>query len=134
MATTDNTVRSVSTHEGQVKLASGLNVLAAIWLFISAFAVPMTYGLSWSNAIAAIIVFVLALTRVSGAYQRSALSWWNLVLGVWTIISPWVFRVDPASPAVNNNVITGLIIGALAIWSALATSSDMRTQNPNFSR
>jgi glucose dehydrogenase len=77
---------------------------------------------------------VLALTRVSGAYQRSALSWWNLVLGVWTIISPWVFRVDPASPAVNNNVITGLIIGALAIWSALATSSDMRTQNPNFSR
>jgi hydrogenase-4 membrane subunit HyfE len=113
-------------HENQVKVASGLDVLAAIWLFISAFTVPMTYSLAWTNGVIAVIVFVLAGIRASGAYDQSWLSWVNAILGLCALLAPWFASVNPRSPAIINNVITGGIIILLAIWSALATNTEGR--------
>jgi hypothetical protein len=41
-------------------LPSWVNALAAIWLFISAFAFTMSTGAAWNQAIFAVITFVLA--------------------------------------------------------------------------
>ena len=104
----------------QVKLASGLNIVAAVWLFISAFAVPMNLELAWSNALVAVVIGILAAIRAGGTYDQSWMSWVNVVLGVWVVVSPWMLAVSPAETLVINNVATGVIIAILAAWSALA--------------
>jgi hypothetical protein len=114
----------VHPHDGQVKLASGLDVLAAIWLFISAFTVMMGHSLALSNGIVGVCVFVLACIRAFGAYGDAWLSWVNAILGLWVLISPWTLRDVQMQSAVTNNVITGIVIMILAIWSALATNTE----------
>ncbi len=116
-------------HSDQVKFASGIDVVAAIWLFISAFAVPMVPGLAWNDGIAAIVVGILAAVRAAGAYGESWLSWLNAMVGAWVLISPWVYSSTPYQSAVTSNVITGIAIIVFGIWSALATNTE-RPQRP----
>lgn len=111
-------------HEDQVKVASGLDVIAAIWLFISAFSVAMTHSLAASNAIVGVVVFVLACIRAFGAYGETWLSWVNAILGLWVLVSPWILQTAPGQTAITNNVITGIVIIVLAVWSALATNTE----------
>ena len=111
----------------QEKLASGLNVIAGLWLIISPWIlhdqVQQAYA---NNVILGIIIAVLAAIRAGGAHRAAWLSWINLVLGLWVIISPWVLQL-PAShtQAFWNNVVVGVVVALLAIWSAVATRSAM---------
>lgn len=121
------TTTTINSRHNQVQWASGLNVLAAIWLFISAFAVAASGPMMTNNIILGIAVFVLALFRFGGAYEQSWISWVNLVLGIWVIVSPWVVMgrgLEPTRDIMVNNVITGLVIGILAIWSGLASGTE----------
>jgi hypothetical protein len=115
---------TVNSHATQVKTASGLNVIAAIWLFVSAFVVTMPLGVAWSNGITAIVIFVLALIRTGAPSRTVGLSWVNVVLGIWVFFSQWIIADGAAgSGAIINNVITGGVIFVLAFWSALAGSA-----------
>lgn len=111
-------------HEGQVVTASGLDVLAGVWLLIS----PFVIGFSdlatamTNNVICGGIVIVLAAIRFLGAYRQSWLSWVNCLIGIWAIISPWALGFARNQDASTNNVITGIVIAVLAFWSAVATS------------
>ncbi len=115
------------SHREQVRVASGLDVLAAIWLFISAFAVSMYYGLAWSNAIVAVVVFILAGIRATRAETTPGLSWINFLLGIWVLISPWAVHSTQTHAAITNNVIMGIIMIILPLWSALAGGTNVRT-------
>ena len=121
MAATNNMNRS------QAQSASGLNLLAAIWLFISAFVVPIHGPMTTNNVIFGICVAVLAVIRLGGAYDQSWLSWLNALLGVWVVISPWAVigagQGGPTNGMIVNNCITGGVIFVLGCWSALATNS-----------
>jgi hypothetical protein len=52
--------------------------------------------------------------------ERSASgnSWVNILLGIWMVVSPFVLGFD-SSKAIWNNVVTGALVGILAIvrWS-----------------
>jgi hypothetical protein len=115
------------SHREQVRLASGLDVLAAIWLFISAFVVPMYYGLAWSNGIVAVVVFILAGIRATTTETSSGLSWINFLLGIWVLISPWALHTTQTHAAITNNVIMGIIMILLPLWSALAGGTNVHT-------
>jgi hypothetical protein len=43
--------------------------------------------------------------------------WTNLLLGLWVIISPYLF--DDQSALLTNITISGVIIAGLALWGAL---------------
>jgi uncharacterized membrane protein len=118
--------RTDHTHARQVVIASGLNILAAIWLFISALTVMRPVAaIAWSNGIAAIVIFVLAAFRTGGAYGRLWLSWLNLVFGVWIFVSTWVITGATSVPrALTNNIVTGAVIAILAFWSAMASATE----------
>lgn len=129
----------------QIATASGLNCLAAIWLFISAFAVSAHGPMATNNVIFGIIVFVLAVIRFGGAYDQGWLSWINALIGVWVIISPWaIMGTGPNGPTqgiIVNNCITGGILVVLGCWSAIATGAAPRREltypngpSPSFGR
>ena len=114
-------------HRGQVATASGLDVLAGIWLLISPFVLHfIVHNATTNNVILGIIVGVLALIRFLGTDDLPVLSWINVILGIWVLISPWALGFASARVPMTNNVITGIVVIVLAAWSALATQSDRR--------
>jgi hypothetical protein len=105
---------------GDVAVASGLNVLAGIWLIIAPFVLGYGNGDPyWNDIVFGAVVAVLALVRISGAYRASELSWINALIGVWLFVS--AFWLDNTGRAGGNDIILGIIVFLLAIASASAT-------------
>jgi len=102
--------------------ASGLNVLAGIWLIISPFVLGYTGAdATWNPIVFGAIVGVLALARAGGAYRAEALSWINMAIGVWLFIS--AFWLAHSSQASWNVGIMGIVVFVLGSWSAAATGA-----------
>lgn len=121
-------------NDGQVVTASGLDVLAGIWLLISPFVLAFsTLTTAMTNdVVCGAVVIILAAIRFGGALRQSWLSWINCLIGIWVIISPWVLGfahhagtlgLAHNQSASTNNVIIGIVIAVLAFWSAAATSA-----------
>ena len=120
-------------HHGQASTASGLDLLAAIWLLISPFALAFISG-GWAttnNVVVGIIVGILAIYRLGSAPDSVWASWCNLVLGLWVIASPWILGFAGSHVPMTNNVITGICIAVLAFWSATAGSSNESNARTN---
>jgi uncharacterized membrane protein HdeD (DUF308 family) len=120
----------VGPHGVEVaRTASVLNIIAGIWLIISPF--WMGYyvepGPLWNTLIVGIVVGVLALVRACYPAENVGLSWINLILGIWLIVSPFFLPYHSLAVPIRNDVILGIIIGVLSICSALATPGYARS-------
>jgi hypothetical protein len=106
---------------GDVTAASGLNVLAGIWLIIAPFVLGYGNGDPyWNDIVFGAIVVVLAGARALGAYRQAWMSWLNMLIGAWIFIS--AFWLDATSRASWNDIILGAIIFVLGAVSASATA------------
>lgn len=106
----------------EVLTASGLNVLAGIWLIIAPFVLGYSDGDPyWNDIVFGAIIAVLALARVSGAYRMPELSWINALIGAWIFVS--AFWLDDSARASWNDVILGIVVFVLAISSATASEA-----------
>ena len=112
-------------HQGQAATASGLDMLAGIWLLIGPFVLGFrgNTGAVANNVALGIVIGLLALYRAFNPATNSWVSWLNFLLGVWVLISPWVVPFSSVHAAAINNVIMGIIVIILAAWSALATGT-----------
>ena len=100
--------------------SSWVNILLAIWVIVSPFVFSIhTPKAVWSNIIAGILVGILALVRWS--VHQTGWSWLNMALGIWLVISPFVFFLSGA--AMWNNVLAGIIIAALALTNTYVKQS-----------
>jgi hypothetical protein len=105
--------------------ASGLNVIAGIWLIISPFVLGYGGGDAyWNPIVFGAIVAVVALARLGGAYRATWLAWLNMAIGVWLFIAG--FWLASTARASWNEWILGVVVFVLGAWSA-AASEDART-------
>jgi uncharacterized membrane protein len=111
------------SHVGQVQFASGIDVLAAIWLFISPFVIMSGSTMAWNNCVFGVIIFILAACRAFGAYRESWISWVNLLLGIWVLIAPFALLYQRTPGITTSNVITGIVLIVFAAWSGAASGS-----------
>jgi hypothetical protein len=104
--------------KGNIRTASGLNTLAGIWLIISPFIVG--YGITAARAndiYVGIILGALALIRFLTASDSTTwLSWINVVLGAWLIVSPFILSYTDVSQ-IWNDVIVGILAIIFGGWS-----------------
>jgi hypothetical protein len=110
-----------SSHAGQVRLASGLNVLAGLYLLFSSWINGVNGGNTANGIIFGIIVVILAATRMAGNAGPWA-SWIDALIGIWVILSPWVYGYS-GEPWMWNSIVVGIIILILGIWSATASTT-----------
>ncbi len=104
--------------------ASGLNILAGIWLIVSPWILDFNAGDSyWNPIIIGVIVGVLALVRAAGAFRESWLSWINVVAGAWLFVSAW--WLAESSQAQWNDWIMGAVVFVLGVISATATEQGL---------
>ena len=120
---------TLTTHRRhqQIRWVSGLDVLAGVWLLCSAFFIPPgggpeAGGVFWNFLIVGALVSLMALVRAGGAYRQAWLSWGNLLLGAWVVISPWALGYAMHEASVWNAILTGGVIVVLAGWSAMVPS------------
>jgi hypothetical protein len=112
-------------HYGQVRFASGINIIAGIWTIIS----PWVYGFYngvgnvWNSVIVGIVIAIFAAIRFFGTAGTVWLSWINALLGIWLILSPWIYGFTDNTGRKWNSVIVGIVVLVLSVWSAVATSS-----------
>lgn len=101
-----------------VQLADGLTLLAGVYLALSPWIVGFSNlaPLTVNNLITGILVAGLAL-GLSTAFGRTyGIAWVVPVIGLWTILAPWVIAGQMDTPAtIWNNVIVGVIIVALGV-------------------
>ncbi len=107
----------------QVRTASGLNLLAGLWMLLS----PWLLGFSavgnaaWNAVIAGLLIAVFAMARIAAPDRAETLSWLSFLLGIWLVVSPFLLDFGDVYRAMWNGVIVGLLVQVLSAWSAVAT-------------
>ncbi len=111
--------------ETQVKTASIISVLFAIWLFVSPYVLGfagVSIAAMWVVIIGGIAVFALSLLRFIDPGVGPAPSWINAVIGLALIVFPFVWSLmGPGLSAVIlwDFVIVGIAYVVLNVWAAL---------------
>jgi hypothetical protein len=130
--------QSAPQNTTQVHWASGLNILAGLWLVIAPFALAYgadATGAAWNDVAIGATVAVLAMVRVAAPLQFESVSWVNFVLGGWLLFAPFVIGYSDNGTAVTNDIVMGLIVLSLAAWSAWAarqrTGAPAARRTPN---
>lgn len=107
------------------QLADGLVFLTGLYLAIS----PWVVGFSAMRSIAVndlITGIALALigAGLASAYGRThGMAWVAPIVGIWTIITPWVIRGGVASTATAGTIANNVAVGAVAVVVGLAAMS-----------
>jgi len=108
--------------ESQVKMASGLNVFAGMYLLLSSLINRVNAGNQVNGVVFGIIAVILASTRLSGKAGPWA-GWTDAVIGIWVLFAPWVYGYA-GSAWMWNAIVVGVIMVGLGIWSATATTAE----------
>lgn len=107
----------------QIRIASGLTALAGLWLIVSPWIFGTGYrrGVIVNHPVVGILIVLLAASRFLGDPTNVWPSWATVPLGIWTLISPFVYGFASESPALRyDSQVLGLLIIALSVWGALA--------------
>ncbi len=107
----------VTTDTPAARSATVIALLAGIWLFVS----PWVYGAAaspsaWNSWIVGALIFIFAATRLNR--PLTGVSWVNVILGVWTFISPWIYGYVGNSGRFINSLCVGVIVFVVALISA----------------
>lgn len=98
-----------------------INLLLAIWLFISPWVLQFYPGATsaapaaaWSAWVLGIIVAVFSIAALVKTQLWE--EWINLLAGIWIFISPWVLRYTTTPQALGNALVIGALVFILAVW------------------
>jgi hypothetical protein len=104
----------------QARVPSGLNVLLSLWLIISPFVLGFAGSTGmWDAIIVGVIVLVLAFIRYNNPAMPPLLSWINALLGIWLIISPFLFGMASVTTLLWDYIIVGIGYVIFGAWSAM---------------
>ncbi len=122
-----------SKYIAQARAASGVNVVLGVCLAAS----PWVFGYhvagpaaTWNSVIVGALIAILAASRVYLPRVHPGVSWINFCLGLWTIMSPWLCEYAGNMHGRWDNVALGIVIAALAIWSASASVTEIEHHPP----
>ncbi|ABC90051.1 hypothetical conserved protein [Rhizobium etli CFN 42] len=94
-----------------VNIVAGLGLFISPWLF--GFAAE-TYA-AWNAWIVGAAITLIAVAALYAFYEAE--EWCNMVLGLWTVIAPWVLGFSAVTAAMWAHVIVGVVVAALAAGS-----------------
>ncbi|WP_407116585.1 SPW repeat protein [Bradyrhizobium sp. LMG 9283] len=100
------------------------NLILGAFLFFSPWIFGFDAGLASQNAyVAGIVIAILAIAALAAFAVWE--EWLNLIVGLWTLIAPWVLGFQDAKTAMTVHAVVGILVAVLAaieLW--------MMSQNP----
>jgi hypothetical protein len=95
------------------KLCDVANLILGAFLFFSPWIFGFDTGKTSQNAtIAGIVIVVLAIAALAAFAIWE--EWLNLIVGLWTLVSPWVLAFQGNHTAATIHAIVGAIVAILA--------------------
>lgn len=116
--------RTPRVTTGQASAPSVINILAGIWLIIAPFV--LSFGRddsTWDSVIIGIVVIILAALRMMGGARARWLSWLVAIVGVWAIISPWIFSDSDVNAILWSDIIAGIVVVICGVWAAMTAEA-----------
>jgi hypothetical protein len=104
------------------------NLMLGVWLALSPWALSYASQSTpaWNAHTVGVVIAVAALAALV-TFQAWE-EWVNAALAAWLIVSPYVLGFSGVVSAFWNQLIVGLLVGALAIWAAVTASDGARVK------
>ena len=120
-----------SNEVAAVKTTATINLLAGIWLFISPW-VYRDYMMhnAWNSWIVGAAVLILSAIRVSSPMHTRSISFVNLLLGIWTFASPWIYHYTTDTGRFINSLCVGVIVFVLGAYGSSVGMGHGQTTAP----
>jgi SPW repeat len=113
-------------HAARARTASATNILLGAWLLAS----PWVFGYqaagaaaTWNSVLVGALVAILAACNALAPHPRTGLYWINVLLALWTLISPLRYGYSENTVGFVDNLVLALLIAALAISGDAATTA-----------
>ena len=118
-------------HVSRARGASGLNVVLGCWLIASPwiFGYVVSASAFWNSIVVGALVALLALSRFSAPRSGTGLNWLSVLLGLWAIVSPWIYGYWGHEAAKWNSVAVGLAVAVVAMLAALGGRASSGSQH-----
>ena len=121
----------VQGRNAAATLASGINVLAGVWLFVS----PWVYGAagnpnSWNSWILGAVIAAFAFIQWSNPLGLRFLSWLNCLIAIYVFFSPWIYGYTGNTGRFVNSLCVGVVVFVLAITAATTSPRMARPTGP----
>jgi SPW repeat len=112
-----NETLSKYTNKPSESGTSTLNLLIGIWLILSPFVLAAFAHLQNARSNNVIVGILVAVIGLVGAARmaHSGWSWFNVLLGIWLIASPFVLGFSGVAVAMWHNIIAGVVVTLLAL-------------------
>jgi len=95
------------------RLCDVANLILGAFLFLSPWIFGFEAGVASQNAhVAGIVIAVLAIAALAAFAVWE--EWLNLLVGLWTLVAPWVLGFQGNATATTIHVIVGAIVAVLA--------------------
>ena len=121
-------------YDAQARIASGINILLGIGLLVS----PWVFGYhavgsaaTWNSVIVGAFIAILAAGNCISHHNRTGLNWINVLLALWTMISPLVYGYTANTGGVGDNIVLAILIAAFAICSDDAMIAAKKRPSPS---
>jgi len=100
------------------------NLILGLWLAISPWALSYAMeAIPTCNALIVGVIIAVAAAAALVAFHKWE-EWVNVVLAVWLIASPFALEFASHTTVLWNHIIVGVLVGILALWTALTTPEE----------
>ena len=104
----------------QIHVASGVNIIAGVWLISAAFVLcPTQPVIRWNDTVAGLILLVLASLRYVHPLHRFWMSWLNALVGLWLTASPFILQCHHIASQVNDTTLGFVVFVAGAVSASV---------------
>jgi hypothetical protein len=109
--------RSILSRQWQ----DAVNVVLGLWLIVSPWVLgyAMLTTPAWNAYVVGVVIAVAAVAALLAFHTWE--EWVSVALGAWLVVSPWILGFVATTTALWNQIVVGVIVGGLALWSAVAT-------------
>ena len=121
-------------YVAQARVASGINIFLGILLLVS----PWVFGYQaagpgaiWNSVIVGVLIAILAASSRFSNHTPTARNWINVLLALWTMISPVVYGYTANTGGLGDNLILAVLIAAFSIRADGARIAGERRPPPS---
>jgi hypothetical protein len=93
-----------------LKISAAINVLLGAWLVWSPWEFDSYGGAAWNNWIVGAMILAFGAVRFFHPHGSRLLSLLNMDLGVWLILSPWVYGFAHEPSRLANSICVGILV------------------------
>jgi hypothetical protein len=105
-----------------MKRVSWINLILGIWLIIAPFALgSMAMHVAvGNNVVLGILLIASSWWILAAATEAVGVSWFQMLCGIWLIISPFILHYGGLTHAMANDVVVGIIAFVVGLLESQA--------------